>query len=144
MKDEIEEYFSYSEEEQARLMKAQEVFEERWRPFDKEDVGWEKASHDLQKQFLEDVMPDLISQERTKLTSAMLCLLYLALGCWAETARCKERRSKVAESLQEENSEPCDADEEQLLAIKRNVRTMIEVMGLSMLFDSVCTACAHL
>ncbi|KAK5108891.1 hypothetical protein LTR62_007693 [Meristemomyces frigidus] len=83
---ELEEWFTYSSEEEARLRKCKAIFGQVWRT--DEDGGgraWMNVEVDVRRRFVRREMESLRATKGRSLTSLMI-LVYLGLGVWDETA----------------------------------------------------------
>ena len=83
---ELEEWFSYSEEEELRLRRCRTMFNTEWRS---SEVGsstdWMDATDDVRKEFVRREIEGL-GITRGRSVSSLMILVYIALGVWEETA----------------------------------------------------------
>ncbi|USW49515.1 hypothetical protein Slin15195_G028340 [Septoria linicola] len=85
---ELEEWFSYSEEEAAKLRKCQSTFNNEWRA-DREGVkDWLDVTEDARRVFVKTWIQILQNKDAPQddVTKALTILTYVALGVWEETA----------------------------------------------------------
>jgi hypothetical protein len=84
---ELEEWFSYSEEEEKRLYQCKAVFDQEWRASEHGKQDWLNVTEDARRAFTKrwiQVLNDP-SQEQD-VANALMILTYLGLGVWEETA----------------------------------------------------------
>lgn len=84
---ELDEWFSYSEEEENKLKKCKAIFEQEWRATEDGKKDWLDVTEDSRRAFTKkwiQVLQDP-SQERD-VTDALMILTYIGLGVWDETA----------------------------------------------------------
>lgn len=92
--EEFEEFFGYSAEERAVIVKTQIMFAYHWEEFRQVDKGsyllgkvdYMKAQDDVKDSFLRALKNDLRGHDSARVLSSLKALVYLALGCWIETA----------------------------------------------------------
>nr|POE93072.1 factor arrest protein 11 [Quercus suber] len=81
---ELEEWFSYSEEEESKLRKCKSTFDEVWNTSEGR-LDWMAVTEDERRAFVLrhiTMLRDTTSQS----TSSLLMMTYIALGVWSETA----------------------------------------------------------
>jgi len=152
--DEVEEWFSYSVEEQAMLLKAQASFAQEWGTFNGlndriyEDGGldWTNATRQQQSEFMQYLFVGARQSDFTLRLRKLEALLYILLGCWYESA------GRTSESKGDETSsqDPLSGDGHRsgqydkshchVQLIRKNVRLFIDLDGLPMLLEQFCTA----
>jgi hypothetical protein len=85
---ELEEWFSYSEEEELKLRKCQKVFNEEWRATEEGKLDWLDVTEDARRHFtgkwIRALQESDVSRDTT--TKALMILTYVGLGIWEETA----------------------------------------------------------
>lgn len=91
--EEVEEWFSYSVEERARILKGQSSFTQEWGEyhgwaFAEEGGGpdWAGVGEEERRGFVRRLVGCLKDEEGVKRLRALEALVYLVLGCWHETA----------------------------------------------------------
>ena len=95
--EELEEWFSYSVEERARILKGQSSFAQEWGEYHgwvflEGDEGgggaldWANTGAEEQRGFIERLIWTLTEKDMEKRLRALEALVYLVLGCWYETA----------------------------------------------------------
>jgi hypothetical protein len=92
--EELEEWFAYSVEERARILKAQSSFAAEWGAhnnwvFTGDEEGaldWMKTSAEKRMEFMKKLLVGLQSTDLDKRLRQLEALVYLVLGCWHETA----------------------------------------------------------
>jgi hypothetical protein len=92
--EELEEWFAYSVEERARILKAQSSFAAEWGAHNNwvftghDDAGldWVETAPEKRKEFMKKLLAGLEEQDLDKRLRQLEALVYLVLGCWHETA----------------------------------------------------------
>jgi hypothetical protein len=92
--EELEEWFAYSVEERARILKAQSSFAAEWGAhnnwvFTGDEEGaldWMKTSAEKRMEFMKKLLVGLQDADLDKRLRQLEALVYLVLGCWHETA----------------------------------------------------------
>jgi hypothetical protein len=92
--EELEEWFAYSVEERARILKAQSSFAAEWGAYNNwvftgEDEGaldWMKTTPEKRRDFMKKLLAGLEEHDLDKRLRQLEALVYLVLGCWHETA----------------------------------------------------------
>ena len=154
--DELEEWFSYSVEEQAMLLKAQASFAQEWGTFNGlnnatyEDGGldWMKATRQQQSEFVQYLLGVIRQPDPVSRLKKLEALVYILLGCWYESAGLP---SSDSDSENEGQQRPSNGDghpagtydksHQQVQLISRNVRLFIQVDGLPVLVDALRASC---
>ncbi|KAI9885462.1 MAG: mitochondrial Homoaconitase [Watsoniomyces obsoletus] len=84
--DEIEEWFSYADEEKAVLLSLKVAFEKRWLEFKKDNhARWAGADQETRKEFLKREIGGLQRPSTWERRNSLRALLYIAQGAWGET-----------------------------------------------------------
>ncbi|KAF2168036.1 hypothetical protein M409DRAFT_65587 [Zasmidium cellare ATCC 36951] len=85
---ELEEWFSYSEEEELKLRRCKAVFNEEWRSTEDGKLDWLDVTEDARRAFTERWISSLrdTPKEQGNSSKALMVLTYLGLGIWEETA----------------------------------------------------------
>ena len=84
---ELEEWFSYSDEEHMRLRRCMAVFNEDWRGREEGKSDWLDVTEDVRRAFVTkkiEALPE--KDEEDGATIALMTLTYVGLGVWEETA----------------------------------------------------------
>lgn len=156
---EIEEWFSYSVEEQAMLLKAQSSFVEEWvaledgtlsnlAAYEQGEMDWVKADSALRDQLIRKLIGNLPQSDKEMRLRSLEALVYIALGCWHETAGLsKSQPSAPAE--QPPSSPANEADkpfnyvnpEVQIDWIRNGVQMIHECDGVQPIYDVARAAC---
>jgi hypothetical protein len=92
--EELEEWFAYSVEERARILKAQSSFAAEWGShnnwvFTGDEEGaldWMKTAPEKRRDFMKKLLAGLDDPDLDKRLRQLEALVYLVLGCWHETA----------------------------------------------------------
>lgn len=83
--EEVEEWFSYSEDERSMLLKTKQAFEKRWRKsHGQSGTKWIDCKESERGNFVHGIVEDIKTRKKT--VKGVRCLAYLAMGCWGETA----------------------------------------------------------
>lgn len=86
---EIEEWFSYSEEEETKLRSCKAVFVEEWKATEDGKLNWLDVTEDARRAFIMQAIDVLQNPEdagNDEVTRSLMSLTYLGLGIWEETA----------------------------------------------------------
>ncbi|KAK7608678.1 hypothetical protein BKA81DRAFT_297942 [Phyllosticta paracitricarpa] len=146
---EIEEWFSYSLEEQAMLLKSLSSFVEEWvalrdgtlsnlAAYEQGRMDWCKAEPASREQLVRKLVGTLSSSDRDAHLRSLEALVYIALGCWHETAGLSNLQDE------EESSPPANDAEQSFNYIKSEVqidwiRNGVEIIhecrGIQPIFD---------
>ncbi|EOD49493.1 putative required for hyphal anastomosis protein [Neofusicoccum parvum UCRNP2] len=156
---EIEEWFSYSVEEQAMLLKAQSSFVEEWvalsdgtlsnlAAYEQGEMDWCKAEPALRDQLARKLIGNLAQPDKETRLRSLEALVYIALGCWHETAGLS-KTEPGAPAEGEPTSPANDADqpsnyvksEVQIDWIRNGVQMIHECDGINPIFDVARAAC---
>ncbi|KAL1625833.1 Factor arrest protein 11 [Diplodia seriata] len=156
---EIEEWFSYSVEEQAMLLKAQSSFVEEWvaledgtlsnlAAYEQGEMDWVNAPPALREQLTCKLVSGLAQTDNKEMRLRNLeALVYIALGCWHETAG--QPGTSTAEGEQEPSS-PANAagkpssyvkSEVQIYWMRNGVQLIDECNGIHHIYDVARAAC---
>ncbi|GME27068.1 N1221-like protein [Neofusicoccum parvum] len=156
---EIEEWFSYSVEEQAMLLKAQSSFVEEWvalsdgtlsnlAAYEQGEMDWCKAEPALRDQLARKLIGNLAQPDKETRLRSLEALVYIALGCWHETAGLS-KTEPGAPAEGEPTSPANDADQPsnyvksdvQIDWIRNGVQMIHECDGINPIFDVARAAC---
>lgn len=83
---ELEEWFSYSEDEDLKLRRCRAVFNERWRATEEGRQDWLDVTEDARRKYVQAQIEALQEGDEEDVTKALQNLTYIALGVWEETA----------------------------------------------------------
>lgn len=156
---EVEEWFTYSVEEQAMLLKAQSSFVEEWvalsdgtlsnlAAYEQGEMDWCKAEPALRNQFTRKLIGTLAQSDKETRLRSLEALVYIALGCWHETAGLSNAQPN-APAEEVPTSPANDADqpssyvksEVQIDWIRNGVQMIYECDGIQPIFDVARAAC---
>lgn len=91
--EELEEWFSYTEEERYMLLRAKQTFDEKWEQAQAEQpvssdkaLQWQDVSGDDRESFMVGATQALQNPEISSRVKSLECLSYIALGVWGDTA----------------------------------------------------------
>ena len=91
--EELEEWFSYTEEERYMLLRAKQTFDEKWeqaqaeRPVSSDKaIQWQDVSREDRESFMNGAIQALQNPEISSRVRSLECLSYVALGVWGDTA----------------------------------------------------------
>lgn len=141
-KEELEEWFSYSDKERLVLVKTREAFESAWSAFLASEmpdtlvsVRWTSVESETRRMFVVKQMSALKSPLFQDRASSVETLLYLTLGVWVETAN--SRNKEKGDDLQPTQ----DPSESQLAWIMNNSVLIHECGGLQTIYDVLKDVC---
>lgn len=91
--EEIEEWFSYTEEERYMLLRAKQTFDDKWEqaqaerpdPSDKA-LGWTDVDLEDRESFIIGAIKALENPEISSRVKSLECISYVSLGIWGDTA----------------------------------------------------------
>lgn len=88
---ELEEWFSYSEEEEAKLRRCKATFNDEWRATEDGKLDWLDVTEDARRAFVKKWIGVMQNKPKEQeVTRALMILTYIALGIWEETAGRRE------------------------------------------------------
>ena len=150
---EIEEWFTYSPEEKARLARAQSSFWQEWgswnsltfvpeASYTRGVFDWGRAAPDKRLGFLRTLVAGLSETNLDKRARGLECLVYIFLGCWQETAGLSDRvdvpttkgKEKAVDPL--EKSDEYEKSQTQLDWIRINTLMFLTEIGVQPLLDA--------
>ena len=95
--EELEEWFSYTEEERYMLLRAKQTFDDKWEQAQAERpnpsntaLEWTDVEVEARESFLGGAIQALGSHELSPRVKSLECISYIALGAWGETAGLEE------------------------------------------------------
>jgi len=154
--EEVSDLFGYSEDERSWLLRCQPAFGRRWQEYKSEPLdhyetgehGWYGASEGEKSEFLQAVSQTLFNADGLVDLNTMECLIYLALGCWNETAGLDaERTTQSVVSPETQSANGGKAEESkwkysqlQMQCINENIRLLVKVIGAKTLLDTLISS----
>jgi len=154
--EEVSDLFGYSEDERSWLLRCQPAFGRRWQEYKNESLdgyevgenGWCRAGEGEKSKFLQAVSQTLFNADGLVDLSTMECLIYLALGCWNETAGLDAGRVRQPAFSPETQSVNSGKSEElkwkysqlQMQCINENIRLLVKVIGAKTLLDTLISS----
>lgn len=91
--EELEEWFSYTEEERYMLLRAKQTFDEKWEQAQAEQpvssdkaLQWQDVSEEDRESFMIGAIQALQNPDISSRVKSLECLAYVALGVWGDTA----------------------------------------------------------
>jgi hypothetical protein len=154
--DELEEWFSYSVEEQAMLLKAQTSFAQEWgtfnglnsTPYEEGGLDWARATEEQQSEFVQYVLGAIGQSDPILRLKKLEALVYILLGCWHESAGLGSTEAEGDEdasqaSLPRDGHAPgtYDKSAQHVQLIKKNVRLLVDLDGLEVVIGQLSSAC---
>jgi hypothetical protein len=144
--DELEEWFSYSVEEQAMLLKTCTSFSSEWPAFIEktgDNSDWNEAGQQHQKEFIQLLLGGIKQTDPASRLQNLEALVYVLLGCWHDTAGmpCPNAGHEPAsqESADSNNGDSHSSGYEksglQVHLIRNDVRLLVDCDGLQALLD---------
>jgi hypothetical protein len=151
--DELEEWFSYSVEEQAMLLKTKASFTQEWEAYrgdsDSDVVDkWQSLSAEQQKDFLQSLLGSIQQPDPVVRLRKLEALVYILLGCWHESAGFLAK-----DNDSDSGSQSSSSSAENILAaayeksglqttlIQANARLLVTCGGLKTIVDAMRSAC---
>lgn len=97
--EELEEWFAYSNEEKANILRAQSSFDAEWRAYNNraftgdqdEALDWRTTPLEKRREYMSKLIEGLQEPDLAKRLRQLEALVYLCLGCWKETAGLKSK-----------------------------------------------------
>lgn len=150
--EELEEWFSYSVEERAMVLKTHTSFAEEWESFtgstyEEEDNDWRSADTTSQRKFVEGLLQSLHQPDLSRRLRKLEALLYLVLGCWHESAGLPANGAYGSQPRSSAKASEGDAEEPegkstlQIELIKANVGIIFQCSGLKLIYDMAKSTC---
>ena len=150
--DELEEWFSYSVEEQANLLKVQTSFAQEWSvfnglsstPYEDGGLDWLAATKAQQSEFIQYLLDAMDPLEPMTKLQKLEALLYVMLGCWYESAGHGRSdldgdgsTSKGSGSRDGHAPGTYDKSYQHVQLIRKNVRLVVDLQGLELLMKQL-------
>ena len=109
--EELEEWFSYTEEERYMLLRAKQTFDEKWEqaqaertdPTDKA-LEWTDVEPENRESFIHGAINSLESPELASRVKSLECISYVALGVWGLTAGANDEEEDGIELLEDDKN----------------------------------------
>jgi hypothetical protein len=156
--DEMEEWFTYTVEEQAMLLKTQASFAHEWGSFNGLDgasynegsVDWAKSTGVQHKEFVQSLLDVIKLPDPVSRLKKLEALVYILLGCWHESAGSSVANQNAEPAISEgegsTNEEPAPGSRWaksglQVELIRKNVQLLIACGGLQTIVDVMRSAC---
>ena len=125
--EELEEWFSYTEEERYMLLRAKQTFDEKWEQAQAERADltdkaleWTDVEPENRESFVRDAINSLESPELASRVKSLECISYVALGVWGLTAGAND---------EEEGIELCETDEKWLAS--QNTKSKMQLKWIA-------------
>ena len=102
--EELQEWFTYSEEERIMLLRAQDDFEEKWHEKianasveEDEYTPWIDATNRGRETFVQELKESLEEDDLRARVKALECLSYITLGTWGDTVGITDEAGQTKE-----------------------------------------------
>lgn len=151
--DELEEWFSYSVEEQAMLLKTYTTFSQEWSTYndgtyEAGSIDWDKMARVQQKEFIQSLLDTIKQTDPVTRLKKLEALVYIVLGCWYESAGLLATSAEgdhfSQKSASTDDPHPPSLYERsglQIEMIRKNVPLLVECGGLQIMVDAMRSAC---
>jgi len=151
--EELEEWFSYSEQERSMLFQAETSFVQDWMSYNdgtslsvtdyqSGDVNWTNATLGERSEFIEKALSCTKDHDISVRVKSLQSLVYIALGCWYETGSAKSGASSTTSATAGlELVTDFSSSSVQLDLISQNVDTIYKLKGVQPLLDVLKAAC---
>lgn len=150
--EEVEELFTYKDEEHSNLLHARSVFDQQWSSYVRSDEdrnefyvppSWVTTDIWVKREFLSSVKSDLGSDN---VQLAIMALVYLALGCWYDTALKDSKPVGKAPSSERYIHQAAEmrrfsTSATQVTFMQENISLIAEEVGVQPIFDAFRQAC---
>jgi len=161
MEEEIDDLFGYSEDERAWLLRCQAIFAQRWQDFIRHEydtdglayetgeIDWRASDESDRVDFLKDIADNLFTSESVVDLECLECFIYVALGCWNETAGQEESNTSSDHNQQERTNKEDDVVGEQnkyidaqtqIQCIKENVHLIVDTVGTNRILKALISS----
>ncbi|KAF2840375.1 N1221-domain-containing protein [Patellaria atrata CBS 101060] len=156
--EEIEEWFSYSIEEQAMMLKAKASFLAEWatykgadiEEYQRGDIDWTKSNSESRAHFIDQCLVGIQHLDSSARLRNLESLVYIALGCWYETAgeAAQDQPSSSSNGQESESQVPNGKSTFtnsalQLEWIRRNIATIHDHNGVKPIYAVLQSICAR-
>jgi hypothetical protein len=157
--EELEEWFSYSVEEQAMILKAQSSFAQEWgsynglvfingSAYEEGNLDWATTADEQREEFVRKILAGIQQTDANARLKNLEAAVYLILGCWYETAGQMapvRQAGGEAEGVTSSNNKPASdkfaLSRLQIEWIRKNVQMILDCGGLEVLFSAMRRAC---
>jgi len=156
--DELEEWFFYNAEDQNILRDVKKTFVHEWVQYNglrqddgsaylKGDIDWTKVDGADRERFVQDAVAAIGVEVSPTQCKSLEMLVYIALGCWHETAGLEGTDRSFASASDESSEAPqlsssaFDKSSVQIEWIKRNVQLICNSGGLQPIYDVYRSSC---
>ncbi|KAF2003112.1 protein required for hyphal anastomosis [Amniculicola lignicola CBS 123094] len=158
LEDELEEWFSYTVEEQAMILKTHSSFVKEWGAYhtsesaDASDshtgnMDWTTATSSQHKTFIQSLLPGIKRPEPSVRLRKLEALLYILLGCWHESAGITTNADTDSASQSSTDSKGglpssnYSKSAVQVSLIRKNVRLLVACGGFQTIVDALRLSC---
>ncbi|KAJ4289825.1 Factor arrest protein 11 [Kalmusia sp. IMI 367209] len=154
--DELEEWFSYTVEEQAMLLKAQASFAQEWgnfhglngTPYEDGSLDWAKVTRQQQSEFVQYLLGEIRQSDSVSRLKKLEALVYILLGCWYESAGLVSPDFE-RDGAPSRNAIPSDGHAagtyeksgRHVQLIRKNVRLFVDLDGLQVMMRQLRSVC---
>ncbi|OCL08760.1 N1221-domain-containing protein [Glonium stellatum] len=159
--EELEEWFSYSVEEGAMILKTRSSFAEEWGSYNNlvlvngsghegGSIDWTKADMEQREEFVRKLLVGVQQPDPNARLKILEVITYLLLGCWHETAGLM--LSQDGDAPEAENESPLTKTTTnpsyarsavQLEWIQTNVQLILHCEGIPIIFDAMRASCSR-
>ena len=142
--EELEEWFSYTEEERYMLLRAKQTFDEKWEQAQAEQpvssdkaLQWQDVSGEDRESFMIGAVQALKSPDISTRVKSLECISYIALGVWGDTAGVeKEEQGSDLTAVEQKWLDSSNTKPKlQLKWIINGTRTLCELNAVQKLLD---------
>lgn len=146
-KDELEEWFTYSVEEQAMILKTHAAFRTEWEEHltsktIESSADWSQSTTELQEGFVKSLTSGINSSDPTIRLRRLEALTYILVGCWHESAG---HGSKPLHGERQGQGNGSKSEDEksglQIELIQANVQLLVQGNCLQAIIDAMRSAC---
>ncbi|KAI9698031.1 MAG: Factor arrest protein 11 [Candelina mexicana] len=152
--EELEEWFTYSDEEREDLLHARQTFEKAWEtyisrhaPRDTPGQSWIEVDPTLRRKFVVHEVAGLEHPDVKRRGASLEALLYIGLGLWYETGGAGDNENQEVTGSDEKTAESRPGDskhsgtEQQLKWMRIGAEAIYDGMGVQAVFDVMRGAC---
>lgn len=147
--EELEELFDYTPDERQHLLRAQTTFAQRWSVFKKSrgvtnvsyasgDIDWQSDNAETKIAFLHEIKEALVGNDHASRSEALNCALYLAMGCWIETAIGRREGDSPQDGTGDD--QPYAFARDQRSAVEANVLLISDEIGVGTVYTILQTS----
>lgn len=156
--EELEEWFTYSKEEQTMMLTVWRSFTKLWEEYQftslseqedyrEADTDWTNATESKRIDFLKSLKAEIQQHDKAKKVQGLEALTYIAVGCWHETAGAEVEKGPELSSNEIRNSHPShnnsftEQANSQLSWIKTNIKLITTMEILQPVFEMLVQLC---